>query len=100
MSRFAYISAITLSLAIAAPVLAQSTSNAPDGGTGVATTPQTPGMAGTSSDSGNMSTGASSAAIGTGNTDKQGTMAPQVPAHTSTGNTGANPNVPGANTAP
>jgi len=93
MPRFGYISAMALSLVIAAPVLAQSTSNAPDGGTGVATTPQTPGMAGTSSDSGNMSTGASSAAIGTGNTDKQGVYAPQVPAH-SNDTTGANPNNP------
>ncbi len=54
-----------------------------------------PGMAATSSDSGNLGTGASSAALGTGNTEK-GTFSPKAPGVGGTqGETGANPANPG-----
>jgi len=73
--------------------LAQSTMTAPGNSSDSKTNPVTqPGMAATSSDSGNIGTGASSAAIGTGNTEK-GVFSPVAPGVSSTqGETGANPN--------
>jgi len=54
-----------------------------------------PGMAATSSGAGKLGTGASSAAIGTGNTETHGVMSPTVPGTTGNGATGANPSNPG-----
>jgi len=80
--------AACLSLALGGAALAQSTAT-PDS----ATNPQNmPGMAATSSDSGKLGTGASSAALGTGNTQTHGVMSPTAPGSSGSGATGANPN--------
>jgi hypothetical protein len=75
--------------------LAQSSMTAPDNSSTNAVNPSAtqPGMAATSSDSGKLGTGASSAAIATGPTDKTGVMSPQAPAADGK-STGANPNSP------
>jgi hypothetical protein len=94
MKHIALAAALTLALGGAA--FAQSSMSAPDNSANSATNPQKmPGMAATSSDSGRIGTGASSAALGTGNTQTHGVMSPTAPASSGTGATGANPNNPG-----
>jgi hypothetical protein len=99
MSRLALASAIALSLAVAGPVLAQSTggiSTPPGDVPGAGATngaTNMPGAAATSSDSGAASTGASSASLGTGNTEK-GDFSPTATKASPEGSSGANPNNP------
>jgi hypothetical protein len=87
---------LSMSMLCSGAALAQSAMTAPGNSSDSKTNPMTkPSMAATSSDSGNTGTGASSAAIGTGNTEK-GVFSPSTPGVSSTqGETGANPNNPG-----
>jgi hypothetical protein len=88
MSRIAIAAALLMAVTTGG-AFAQTTN------TTVPNTEKMPGMAATSSDSGNMGTGASSEALGTGNTETHGVMSPNVPATSGDGATGANPSNPG-----
>ncbi len=95
MSRILLSLALAFSLGIGGIALAQATT-APDNSATSATNPHNmPGMAATSSDSGQMSTGASSQGIGTSHANARGVMSPKAPAATGEGATGANPHNPG-----
>jgi hypothetical protein len=100
MSRIVFATAIAFSLAAGSLALAQTMSTAPDNSSTSNTNaaPQ-PGMAATTSDSGNLGTGASSSKIGTGTTShgaigmgssNSGVMSPSAPGTTGHGATGAN----------
>jgi len=89
MSRIAI--AAALLMAISTGGAFAQTNAAPN----VPNTQKMPGLGATSSDSGNLGTGASSEALGTGNTETHGVMSPNVPATTGHGATGANPANPG-----
>jgi hypothetical protein len=98
MSRIAFATVIALGLAAAPGAFAQSSMNAPNNGADNSVNPTTkPGLAATSSDSGQMGTGASSSKIGTGtvshgatgtgnqNSGTVGTEAPATAGNTATG---------------
>jgi hypothetical protein len=99
MSRVLMAATLGLGMICSGMALAQSSMTAPDNSSTNAVNPSAtqpanqPGMAATSSDSGKLGTGASSAAIATGPTDKTGVMSPQAPAADGK-STGANPNSP------
>jgi hypothetical protein len=99
MARFLSAAALSLTIAFAGPALAQSAGA--QGGMATQHNPDQPGMADTSSDSGNMGTGASSSKIGTGTqshgavgtgSQNEGVMGPEAPGTTGQGATGANAN--------
>lgn len=100
MSRLLIAASVSLSMLCSGLAFAQSAMMAPGNSSDNGTNPKVnsanmPGMAATTSDAGNMGTGASSAAMGTGNTEK-GDNSPVAPGIThSQGVTGANPNNPG-----
>lgn len=96
MSRILMAATLGLGMVCSGMALAQSSMTAPNNSSTNAVNPSTttqPGMAATSSDSGKLGTGASSAAIATGPTDKTGVMSPEAPAADGK-STGANPNSP------
>jgi hypothetical protein len=103
MSRLFYAAAIAASIGFGGAALAQST--APNNSSDNATNAKNlPGMADTSSDMGNLGTGASSSKIGTGDVShgatgqggaNAGVMSPTAPGVTGEGATGANPNSSG-----
>ncbi len=91
---------LVLAAAFAGPVMAQNSSpvcnqtNATIAHSPSGVPDSTTSMAGTSSDSAKTSTGASSAAIGTGPTDKTGVNSPCTAGMGAQGGTGALPNSP------
>jgi hypothetical protein len=99
MTRFLSAAALSLTIALAGPALAQSAGAQGDMST--QQNPDQPGLAATSSDSGNMGTGASSSKIGTGDqshgavgtgSQNEGVMGTEAPGTTGQGATGANAN--------
>jgi len=106
MSRKILTAVVVAGLAFGGTALAQT---APDNSADTSTNSMSksdamPGMADTSSDMGNMGTGASSSKIGTGTTShgatgaggaNSGVMSPSAPGTTGHGATGANPNSTG-----
>ncbi len=96
MSRFLMAASLSIGMLCSGAALAQSMMTAPNNDSGSKLNPATqPGMAATTSDAGNAGTGASSAAMGTGGTEK-GTFSPATPGvGASQGESGANPANPG-----
>jgi hypothetical protein len=96
MSRLLMAASLGVGMLFSGAAFAQSTMTAPNNSSDSKLNPATtPGMAATTSDSGNVDTGASSAAIGTGNTEK-GDNSPATPGVAGTqGETGANASNPG-----
>jgi hypothetical protein len=104
MSRIIFSASLAFGLAISGAAFAQTAPSASPACNRTASiasqTPsssQTTNMAATTSDSGNMGTGASSASIGTGNTDKIGVNNPCVPGTAGQTATGA---LPGSSSTP
>ena len=97
MSRYIFSASVAIGMTLCASAFAQSAPNAnPACGHTAALASQNPGspttMADTSSDSGVAGSGASSASMGTGPTDKTGMMSPCVPGTAGNTATGALPN--------
>ncbi len=103
MSRIIFSASLAFGLAISGAAFAQTAPSAsPACNRTASIASQTPSssqttMAATTSDSGNMGTGASSASIGTGNTDKIGVNNPCVPGTAGQTATGA---LPGSSSTP
>ncbi len=104
MSRFIFSASLALGVAFSGAAFAQSPPSASPACNHTAalaaqnpSSTQTTNMAATSSDSGNTGTGASSASMGTGSTDKTGVMSPCVPGTTGQSQTGA---LPGSSSTP
>ncbi len=104
MSRLFIAASFGIGMLCSGVALEQNTMTAPNNSSGNETNPAVqqrinpanqPGLASTTSDPGNMGTGASSAAIGTGGAEK-GMNSPETPGLAGAqGETGANPDNPG-----
>jgi hypothetical protein len=93
MSRTLLSAAVIAGLAFGGTALAQTATAPNNSADSTTNTKNLPGMAATSSDAGNLGTGASSMKLGTGSSPTgTGVMSPQAPGTTGHGATGANPN--------